>query len=140
MIDIAAQDAPTRGWGRSRTWLQHVRPANIEHDDWVTYVNWNADADGAIAKLRAADPSVDALLRIAEGQGLAMVPVWVHENGPPHPLAELAYTAENADWIMVAATAVHVSTFTAEMLVDPLAPTSYSLHTTPSWTIYVTAH
>lgn len=140
MIDTAARNTLARGWNRPRTWLGDVRPTRIEPDDWVTYVSWTSEADSAIARLRATNLSVDALLHTAEAHGLGMVPVWPHEHGPPHPFAELAYTADQCDWIVVAATAVDIATFTADIIIHPLAPTSYSRHTTPTWTIYVTAH
>lgn len=123
-----------------RTWLSNTQPTAVEYDDWITYVDWDADADAALAALRAQDSAVDALFQIAERDGLAIIPVWPDENGAPHPLAELALFTANTDWIMVCAKDMWRASFTAEMIVDPLSPTSYTVHRSPTWTIYITAH
>lgn len=139
MIDAGVGRKPGHQ-ARRRTWLGDAQPAGTDYDDWITYVRWGQDVDTAIEHLRAQDPSVDALFRIAESDGLGITPVWPQENGEPHQLAELETVIDNTDWIMVSAKTLWRSSFTAEMIVDPLAPTSYSRHETTVWTIYITAH
>jgi hypothetical protein len=138
MIDTAT---PATHAGARRTWLGDTQPTAIEPDDeWLTDVTWGPDADAAIAQLRAQDPAVDALFRIAERDGLAIIPVWPDEHSDPHPLTELASSTVDTDWIMVCAKEPFRPSFTAEMIVDPLAPASYTRHRTPTWLIYITAH
>jgi len=138
MIDTAT---PAPHAGSRRTWLGDTQPTAIEPDDeWLTDVGWSADADAAIDRLRAADAAVDAMFQIAERDGLAIIPVWQDEHSGPHPLTELAHSIVDTDWIMVCAKNPFRPSFTAEMIVDPLAPTSYTRHRTPTWTIYITAH
>jgi hypothetical protein len=124
-----------------RTWLGDTQPTAIEPDDeWLTDVHWPAATDTAIARLRAHDPAVDALFQTAERDGLAIIPVWADEHSGPHPLTELASSVTDTDWIMVSAKDRFRPSTAAEMIVDPLAPSSYTRHRTPTWTIYITAH
>lgn len=135
-----AEDMSRNEHTRPRTWLRDVEPAGIEYDDWIIHVRWGDELDAAIARLRLADPHVDALFRIADGEGLAIAPVWPREGGDPHPLSELVETIRDTDWIMITAATVWRSSFTADMIVHPLALDHYSQHRSPAWTIYVTAH
>lgn len=138
MIDTAT---PATHANSRRTWLGDTQPTGIEPDDeWLTEVDWAVDADAAIDRLRAQNAAVDALFQIAERDGLAIIPVWADEDSVPHPLTELALSTVDTDWIMVCAKDRFRSSFTAEMIVDPLAPASYTRHRTPTWTIYITAH
>jgi hypothetical protein len=126
-----------------RQWLGDAQPRREDSYEDAGYAfTWGPDSDAAIAAQRARDPAFDAIFVVAEQNGITIVPAYVEASNErrPHSLMELAYSCDDADWVIVTQRDTHAA-YTADVLAcSNLSPSGVERHDLPRWCVFITHH
>lgn len=130
-----------------RQWLGDVQPWREDTDDGTDdgtdyTFTWGPECDDAIAARRALDREFDAAFTLAESDGIGILPAYTRRGNVrvPHILMEMAYSCDDADWLIVTRRGGHAD-YTADVLAATrLAPSAHERHDTPTWCVIVTHH